>query len=419
MDNKAFFSELLGLHAPWYITDVSLDKENERVDIYVQHTKGIRFPCPVCETFCSVYDHTDEREFRHLNVLQMTSWIHVRVPRINCAEHGVQQITHGLAEKNGKTTYEFEGLAIALLHECSVESVRRLLDIDWHTCYQIQERAVLRGMERKPNGIPSRIGVDEKSFAKGHKYETLVYNHERGTVEYVCDDRKQAILESYFRQFTHQQREQVQTITMDMWDPYIAATRLWIPEADDKIVFDRYHAMKQVVDAVDAVRRQEHKSLMADGIDILKGSKYYWLYSHDNMSSSQKEKFKPLQQWDLKVGRAWAMKENIRHMWDYRYTAWMEKFFKKWYFWATHSRLDPIVKAAKTLKRYLKNILTYAKHRITNALGESVNSRIEKVKRLACGYRNRAHYRTAIYFHCGGLDLLPKRSTIPMQIISS
>jgi transposase len=97
----------------------------------------------------------------------------------------------------------------------------------------------------------------------------------------------------------------------------------------------------------------------------------------------------------------------------------MRKYFAKWYWWATHSRLEPMKKAAHTLKGHIENIVTYAKHHITNALGESLNSKIEKVKRLACGYRNRAHYRTAIYFHCGGLDLFPKRSNIALQVISS
>lgn len=419
MDNKKFFSELLGLSAPWHITDVSLDKERERVDIYIKEEKGVRFPCPVCNKFCGVYDHTKEREFRHLNTLQMTTWLHVRVPRVNCADHGVQQITHGLAEKNGKTTYEFERQAIEFQHECSIESTCRLLHMDWHTCWQIYERAVRRGLERKPKGIPSRIGVDEKSFAKGHKYETIVYDHTRGSVEYVCDTRDKKSLESYYRQFSPEERENVDVITMDMWDPYIAATKAWIPNAEDKIVIDRYHVMKQVVDAVDKVRKTEHKSLHDAGNDVLKKTKYLWLWSYENMPEWKRPRFKELQSMDLKVCRAWAIKENIRHLWAYRSIGWMFRFFKKWYFWATHSRLVPIIKAARTLKRYLKNILSYAKHRISNALGESLNCKIEKVKRLACGFRNRAHYRTAIYFHCGGLDLYPKRQDVPMQIITS
>ena len=100
-------------------------------------------------------------------------------------------------------------------------------------------------------------------------------------------------------------------------------------------------------------------------------------------------------------------------MWDYCYEANMRKYFKSWHFWASHCRLEPIKKAAKTLKKHLDNIVTYARHRITNSLAEGMNAKIEKVKRMACGFRNRAHYRIAIYFHCGGLDIFPRRQEQP------
>jgi transposase len=106
-------------------------------------------------------------------------------------------------------------------------------------------------------------------------------------------------------------------------------------------------------------------------------------------------------------------------MWAFANKAWMSRFFRTWYFWATHSHLKPMVAAAKTLKSHISNIVTYATHRLTNALGESLNCRIEKVKRLACGFRNRNNYKTAIYFHCGGLSLMPIRSAVPMQAMTA
>ena len=417
MDDKLLFSQMLGLKDPWYITDIQLNTERKRIDIYIEHRKGIRFPCPQCECFTGIYDHTEEREFRHLNIMQMASYLHVRVPRVNCPEHGVQQITHGLAENNSTMTFELETLVLDIVHECSIESTSRLLNLDWHTCQRIQERAVERGLNRKPHGIPERIGVDEKSFARGHKYETLVYNLDKSIVEYVGDNREQTSLEEYYKRFTLEERSKVKAIAMDMWDPYIAATRHYIPQAENKIVFDRFHVMKQVTEAVDKVRKEEHRQLKERGCDLLKGSKYLFLWNKENIPEWRKEEFDRLKTEDLKVCRAWAIKENIRNLWNYRTIGWMRNFFNDWYWWATHSRLKPIIKAARTLKVHLENILTYAKHHITNALGESINAKIEKVKRLACGYRNREHYRIAIYFHCGGLDLYPKRSNTALQII--
>jgi transposase len=129
------------------------------------------------------------------------------------------------------------------------------------------------------------------------------------------------------------------------------------------------------------------------------------------------QEFEDLQSQDLKVSRAWAIKENLRNLWSYKSVAWMRKYFEKWYYWATHSRLTPIKKAAKTLNNHIDNIVTYAKHKITNALGEGINAKIEKVKRLACGYRNQEHYRHAIYFHCGGLELYSVKPVTRLQIM--
>jgi transposase len=117
--------------------------------------------------------------------------------------------------------------------------------------------------------------------------------------------------------------------------------------------------------------------------------------------------FAQLQQQGLKVGRAWAIKETLRKLWDYLYPEAARKFWKQWYFWATHSRLKPVLEAAKTLQRHIDNVLTYCQHRITNAVSEGLNSKIQTIKKMAYGFRNQDNFKIAIYFHCGGLDLYP------------
>jgi len=194
---------------------------------------------------------------------------------------------------------------------------------------------------------------------------------------------------------------------MDMWDPFVAATRAKVPEAAGKIVFDRYHVMSHVGKAVDGVRKLEHRQLMEEGDETLKGSKYLWLYGRENVPRSRRLEFAELKRMGLKVGRAWAIKEMLRELWGYVYLESAWKFWKRWYFWATHSRLAPILAAAKTVKNHIANIMTYFKHRVTNAMSESINSKIQTIKQMACGFRNIEHFKTAIYFHCGGLNLYP------------
>ena len=413
MDEKTFYYKILGLHPPWLIKEVVLNEAEQRVDIYLDHEKDIQARCPECDKFYGLYDHSPERIYRHLDTCQMATYIHVRPPRVNCPDHGVKQINSELGENGSEMTYAFESLVIRVARECSIEATGRLCSLSWDQGWNTLERAVTRGLARKEHRIPSRIGVDEKAIARGHKYESLVYDLDQGTVEYVVDDRKQESLESYYRQFSHKELAGVQAVAMDMWDPYIAATKAYIPGAEKKIVFDRFHIMKYVLEAVDKVRKNEHRLLSEQGEAVLKGTKYLWLWSQENIPEWRREEFETLRTKDLRVCRAWAIKENIRHLWDYRYEAHMRHYFQRWYFWATHSRLAPVIKAANTLKTHIDNIVTYARHRITNALGESVNAKIEKVKRVACGFRNRSHYRTAIYFHCGGLNLFPLQPTCP------
>ena len=408
MDDKLLFSKILGIRPPWFIQKVVVNDSEQRLDIYVDHEPGIRVRCPECDEFYGLYDHAPERVYRHLNTCQMETYIHVRPPRVNCPLHGVKHIDSQFGENSSEMTFAFESFVVRVAQECNIEATSRLCGLSWNRSWNTLERAVGRGRDRKVHRVPERIGVDEKSIARGHKYESLVYDIDAGTVEFVCDDRGQESLEAYYRQFTREELFGVKAVAMDMWDPYIAATKAYVPGANKKIVFDRFHVMRHVLDAVDKVRKVEHRQLHELGEDTLKGTRYLWLWSKENIPDWRQQEFDSLKAKDLKVCRAWAIKENLRHMWIYRYEANMRKYFKRWYFWATHCRLEPIKKAAKTLKTHLDNIVTYARHRITNALAEGVNTKIEKIKRMACGFRNRSHYRTAIYFHCGGLDLFPR-----------
>ena len=416
MDDKLLYTKILGINLPWFVKDVVVNDQDQRIDIFINQEPNIRVRCPECCNYYAMYDHAPERIFRHLDTCQMRTYIHARLPRVNCPTHGVKQIVSEFGENGSQMTYAFESHVIKVIQECSIEATGRLCDLSWDQGWNALERAVTRGLNRKERRVPSRIGVDEKSIARGHKYETLVYDIDAGTVEYVSDDRGQESLAGYYKQFTSAELEQVKAVAMDMWDPYIAATREHVPNADQKIVFDRFHIMNHVLKAVDNVRKIEHRELNEAGDPILKGTRYLWLWNAENVPDWRQEEFDTLKSQDLKICRAWAIKENLRHLWDYAYEANMRKYFKRWYFWATHSRLVPIKKAAQTLKDHIGNIVTYARHRITNALAEGINTKIEKIKRMACGFRNRTHYRMAIYFHCGGLDLFPRQPEQPVII---
>lgn len=273
------------------------------------------------------------------------------------------------------------------------------------------ERAVLRGRAAKANEMPRLMGVDEKAIAKGHRYMTLVCDLEEATVEYIGEERKQASLAAYFEAFPVADREAIDAISLDMWPAYINACQANVPGADEKMVFDRFHIMRHVIEAVDKVRKQEHKALLKAGDDTLARSKYLWLTNPENMLEPSRERFNALRTMELKTARAWALKEALRGLWNYRTTGWATRFWRRWYFWATHSRLAPMIDAARLIACHLPNVLTYFKHRITNAVAEGLNSKIATVQKRACGYRNPDHFKIAVYFHCGGLNLHPAALT--------
>jgi transposase len=274
------------------------------------------------------------------------------------------------------------------------------------------ERAVERGLEAKEGTIVEHIGVDEKSAAKGHSYVTIVCDLDGGNVEYVGEERRKESLDGYFEGLSAEQLEGIKGIALGMWEPYIMSVREHIPDAASKIVFDHYHIMKHMNEAVDNVRKAENKELRENGDVSLTGTKYLWLYAGENLPDRHRERFETLKAQDLKTGRAWAIKENLRELWNCFTKGLAREHWRDWYAWAVRSKLEPVRDKARMLKAHIDNVLTYYEHHITNALTEAVNSTIQMIKKKAYGFRNKAHFKTAIYFHCGGLQLYPTH-TIP------
>lgn len=408
MQDTELYARILGLLPPWRVSKVVLNLEQGRVDVWAEEDAHWEWKCPQCGRPAPVYDHGEEQSWRHLDTCQYETHLHARLVRTNCAEHGVKQVPAAWAGPRMKFTLLFEGRVIDTLKECDTLGATRLLGTNWDETWSVVERAVTRGQERKERRVPEYIGVDEKAFAKRHRYQTVVCDLQAGTVEYVVDDRKQESLESYYAQFTTAELSGIKAIALDMWEPFIAATTACVPQAGEKMVFDRFHVTRYVTEAVDKVRRQESAALAKAGDESLKGTRYLWLTNLERLSEKQWQDFAALKRVNLKTGRAWALKESLRPFWDSGQEGRARRLFRRWYFWATHSRLAPMISAAKTLHRHLGNILTYFKHRITNATAEGLNSKIQMVKEMACGFRNREHYKTAIYFHCGGLDLYPR-----------
>ena len=407
MEDRALYQAILGLSEPWMVDQVELREAEHAVHVFVEATAGTAFTCPECGTVAPVYDHA-ERRWRHLDTCQFTTLLVARVPRVQCGTHGVKTVRVPWAEKGSRFTLLFERLAIAWLKEATPTAVARRLSLTWDEARGIQERAVRRGLARRSHVPVARIGIDEKSFLKRHQYVSIVVDLDEPRVLHVADDRRADSLVPYFQGLTEAERTGISAIAMDMWEPYRKTVREQVPGGEGKIVFDKFHVLQHVGVAVDAVRKAEHRALAAEGDTTLKGTKYAWLRNPATFTGKAWRAFAALRESTLQSARAWAIKESLRHLWDYTYVGAARTFFKRWYWWATHSRLAPIIKVARMLKAHLENILTYLTHRITNAVTEGLNAKIQWIKFGARGFRNRESFKTAILFHCGGLDLEPR-----------
>lgn len=407
MQDKELYSQLMGLKEPWKVSEVNIDVSGLKVDIYIEWPKEVQAPCPECGKLYGIYDHREVRKWRHLDTMQFQTILHCRIPRVDCKEHGAKSIVVPWSDKQSRFTSLFERLAINVLLACQNQTkARELLRLSWDEVHNIQERAVERGLSLREEEKVRYIGVDEKSFLKGHQYATITYDLAESKVLDVARDRKEETLTGLLGKMTDDQKASVDAVVIDMWEPYKASVDKNLPEAD--IVHDKFHIVKHLCEAVDKVRKIENRILSKEGIDLLKGSKYLWLTKPCNWTDKQKESFKELKGQELKVGRAWTIKEMFSKFWEYTYEKPARNFFSKWHWWATHSRLKPMADVAKMIKRHLENILTYLKHRITNAVAEGLNSKIQQVKSAARGFRNFENYRIAILFFCGKLNMYPQ-----------
>jgi transposase len=380
-----FFGKLLSLKKPWKVSRVALSSGEKQIDVWLEHRHGAEFACPECRLPLPVYDHVASRRWRHLDHGGFLTWLHARIPRVYCLEHGAHQATVPWALPGSRFTLPFERHAIDVLLETDVLGGARLLHLSWDEAWHLMERAVERGLKAKKRRVIPYLGVDEKAVARGHQYVTLVCDLNRGTVEYLAENREKTSLDAYYRSLSKRQLAGIRGVAMDMWEPYIASTLVHVPEARSKIVFDRYHIMTHMNKAVDEVRKAENRLLLEEDIDILKGTKYFWLFAEENVPERIGERFAFLRESKLKTARAWAIKEALRELWTYRRKGWAELYWMQWYSWATHCRLKPVRKVARMIHNHLENVLTYFDHRITNAVSEGLNSKIQTLKKTPTG----------------------------------
>lgn len=407
MNDKQLYAQILGITPPWTVDSVALSMETNTITIAVSFDPRHSFSCPECGKSCSRHDKKP-RKWRHLDTCQLDTIIEGDVPRVRCEDHGVKLVNVPWAERGSLQTLLFEAIVLKWLEVASVSSVAERMNIDWDTALRIQHRAVERGLERRGPVSPVHITVDETSEKKGHNYLTVVSEGSR--VIHVEAGREKDSIDAFWKTLSPNALKGIRSVSMDLWKAYRTSTLDHLPDAASKICLDRFHVAGYFGKAVNDVRKKEHRDLAAVGDETLKGTKYDWLHTSANIDNRGRRSFMEIANSALKTSRAWAFKEMAHGLWSYVYMGVAEKEWTQLLSRMARSRLDPVVKLAKSLREHLWMILNAIRLRANSGNAEGNNSRIQKVKKMACGFRNTENFKMAVYFHLGGLDMKPALS---------
>jgi len=277
--------------------------------------------------------------------------------------------------------------------------VAKLFAVHWNTVAAAVRRAVAYGLEHRDPGQVLYIGIDELSRQKGHVYVTNVYDLKGKRLIWSGEGRSQKTLKQFFEKHGKALHGKVKGVCCDMWQPYIEMVKEQWPDAT--LVFDKFHIIQHLLRAVDEVRRDEARELKKTHPELLKRTRYLWLKNVENLTEKQWARLGDLEKLNLRCHRAWLLKECFREFWNYQRRGWAKRFLKKWFWWATHSRLKPMRDFAWMLRRHEKDILNYFQIRIDNGAVEGMNNKAKVVSHRCYGFRTASNYIIALY-HCLG-----------------
>lgn len=285
MDEKSLYANILNLSWPWQVDKLSLYGRVGTVTVIVKVNVKTRLSCPTCGKPSPVHDHR-HRKWRHLDTCQFATIVKADVPRVMCPKHGCQTLPVPWAGSGSRYTLLFESFVLACLKISTVDPVRKQLKLSCNAVDGIMTRAVKRGLARIKKPLSAQhMNVDEVAFKKGHRYITVISDCE-GRALALTDDRGTESLASYLRTLTDSQLEAVKTFSMNMNAGYIRAARIHLPDAVEKIAFDRFHVAKQLGEIVDKTRQNEHPRLPVDSRRQAKGTRFLWQYSDKWMTES-------------------------------------------------------------------------------------------------------------------------------------
>jgi transposase len=398
MQTNDLFTRALALTAPWEVVGLDFDAERKRLDIRVDFAPGSTFPCPVCSEPCKVHD-AKPQQYRHLNFFEHLAFLHARQPRTNCPKDGVKTVDVPWARPEGEFTLLFEAMVVEMgRNGLTPSAIGRMVGEHDTRIWRILEHYVGEARARDSHAGVTRVGVDETSRQKGHVYVTLFADMVAARVLTVAEGKDHGTVACFRGDFVAHGGDpaKVSDFSLDMSAAFIKGLRENFPAAN--LTFDPFHVIQLMNEAVDEVRRAEQKNRPE-----LKKTRYSWLRNEKNMLADERERFQALKDSTLATARAWRIKTQLQSLYDQE-PAKAEGFFKRWYFWATHSRLKPVIRVAKTLHAHRAGVLRWFESHVNNGLLEGFNSLVQAAKARSRGFRSVNKMATIIYLLLSKLD---------------
>jgi transposase len=399
MRDTDLFRIALGIEPPWLVRKSEFDAAAKRLDIHLDFATGSRFACPQCGIAgCPAYD-SEEKTWRHLNFFQHEAYLHARVPRVSCKACGIKQVVVPWARPDSGFTLLFEALVMAMVQAMPVAVVARMID-EWDTrLWRVIHHYVEKARERADYSNVTSIAFDETASRRGHNYVSLFVDLVRRRVLFVAEGKDAGTVDAFAQDLVAHggNPEAIAEVCIDLSPAFIAGAEKSLPTA--QITFDKFHVVRLINQAVDEVRRAEQKSRAE-----LKNSRYLWLKNPHNLSQRQRAQLDCLSASNLKTGRAYRIRLAFQELY-FQPARKAQLFLKKWYWWATHSRLPPMIEAARMVKRHWSGILRWFHTKIANGIMEAINSLVQAAKAKARGYRSPRNLKAIIYLIAGKLEL--------------
>ena len=399
MKDTELLQMALGLAPPWQVSTAEFNPDEKRLDIRIDFPKGSTFTCPKCGQAGVKAHDTVEKTWRHLNFFQHEAYLTARVARIDCDHCGTHLVDVPWARPGSGFTLLFEAMIMILAKAMPVKTIAEFVNEHDTRLWRILYHYVDKARKAADHSQVRHVGMDETSRRRGHNYVSLFVDLDDTRVLFATDGKDASTVERFKQDLIAHSGDPdaIEEMCCDMSPAFISGVEKQFPQAH--ITFDKFHVLKILNEAVDQVRREETKDRPE-----LKGSRYLWLKNRSNLKSFQAEQLESLtiRKLNLKTSRAYHIKLNFQEF--YRQTAQTaETFLKKWYFWATHSRLEPVKKAAYTIKNHWDGVLRWLTSRINNGILEGINSLIQAAKARARGYRTERTLATMIYLIAGKL----------------